>query len=177
MPSAMPSLAIWISPGHFIPAAVPRHPAACRGSLICYSSQCWCRASSTEVQSLSPLPRAWPEGRSRASGGTRTRTRPFTGGVLVPSSCTGIRGWPAGVEPAQPRFTAGSRCRFEFGHSAPTWNRTRNSAFAGPRDVPFTIEATNSTPARNRTWASTFGESRDVRFTTRAANVSDQGGS
>jgi hypothetical protein len=25
------------------------------------SSQCWCRANSTEVQSLNPLPRAWPE--------------------------------------------------------------------------------------------------------------------
>jgi len=49
-------------------------------------------------------PRSPPEGlarrRSRASGGTRTRTRPFTGGVLVPSSCTGI-GWPAGVEPSR----------------------------------------------------------------------------
>ena len=78
---------------------------------------------------------------SRASGGTRTRTRPFTGGVLDLSSYTGARGWPAGVEPAQPRFTAGSRCQFEFGHSASTRNRTRNSAFAEPRDVPFTIEA------------------------------------
>lgn len=51
-------------------------------------------------------PQSPPEGlarrRSRASGGTRTRMRPFTGGVLVPSSCTGTRGWPAGVEPAQP---------------------------------------------------------------------------
>ena len=56
-------------------------------------------------------------------------------------SYTGIRQTPAGVEPAQPRFTAGSRCRLEFGHSAPTWTRTRNSAFAGPHDVPFTIEA------------------------------------
>ncbi len=52
-----------------------------------------------------------------------------------------LSGWPVGVEPTQPRFTAGSRYRFEFGHSAPTWTRTRNSAFAGPRDVRFTIEA------------------------------------
>ena len=90
-------------------------------------------------------PQSPPEGlarrRSRASGGTRTRTRPFTGAELVLLSSTGTRGWPAGVEPAQPRFTAGSRCRFEFGHSASTWNRTRNSAFAEPCDVPFTIEA------------------------------------
>src|SRR5947199_186834 len=34
---------------------------ACRASPACCSSQCWCRANSTEVQSLSPLPRAWPE--------------------------------------------------------------------------------------------------------------------
>ena len=46
-----------------------------------------------------------------------------------------------GVEPTQPRFTAGSRCHFGFGRSASTWNRTRNSDFAEPRDIPFTIEA------------------------------------
>ena len=120
-------------------------------------------------------PRSPPEGlarrRSRASGGTRTRTRPFTGGVLDRSSCTGKERWPAGVAPAHPRFTAGSRYRFGFGHSAPTWTRTRNSAFAGPRDVPFTIEATTSTPARSRTWTCSFGGSHDVRFTTRASKV------
>lgn len=33
-----------------------------------------------------------------------------------------------------------------FGHSAPTWNRTRNTAFARPDDVPFTIEACRSVP-------------------------------
>ncbi len=32
------------------------------------------------------------------------------------------------------------------GKSAPTWNRTRNSAFAWPRDVPFTIEASVPRP-------------------------------
>jgi hypothetical protein len=41
------------------------------------SSQCWCRTNSTEVQSLSPLREpGWK--RFRASGGARTRTRPFT---------------------------------------------------------------------------------------------------
>ena len=34
----------------------------------------------------------------------------------------------------------------EFGHSASTWNRTRNTAFAEPDDVPFTIEASRSVP-------------------------------
>ncbi len=42
----------------------------------------------------SSKPQSPPEGlarsRTRASGGTRTRTRPFTGGVLDPSSCTGV---------------------------------------------------------------------------------------
>ena len=53
-----------------------------------------------------------PEGlarrRSRASGGTRTRTRPFTGGVLDQSSCTGVvgQGWIAGYDPA-PRRSRG----------------------------------------------------------------------
>src|SRR5207248_9542342 len=49
-------------------------------------------------------PRSPPEGlarsRSRASGGTRTRTRPFTRGVLDPSSCTGVvlkGGWPVTI--------------------------------------------------------------------------------
>ena len=51
-----------------------------------------------------------------------------------------------GVEPTLLRVTAGSRCRFGFGHSASTWNRTRNSDFGDPRDVPFTIEATTSVP-------------------------------
>jgi hypothetical protein len=32
-----------------------------RASPAWVSSQCWCRANSTEVQSLNPLPRAWPE--------------------------------------------------------------------------------------------------------------------
>ncbi len=32
-----------------------------RASPAFWSSQCWCRANSTEVQSLRPLPRAWPE--------------------------------------------------------------------------------------------------------------------
>ena len=49
--------------------------------------------------------------------------------------------WPVGFEPTHPRFTAGSRSRFGFGHNASTWNRTRNSDFADPCDVRFTIEA------------------------------------
>ena len=46
--------------------------------------------------------------RSRASGGTRTRTRPFTRGVLDPSSSTGValQGWIAGYDPA-PRRSQG----------------------------------------------------------------------
>ena len=32
-----------------------------RASPALSSSQCWCRANSTEVQSPGPLPRAWPE--------------------------------------------------------------------------------------------------------------------
>ena len=69
-------------------------------------------------------------------------------------------GWPVGVEPTQPRFTAGSRTRFGFGHSASTWTRTRNPGFAVPRDARFTTEAI-STPARSRTWTCSLGPSRD----------------
>jgi hypothetical protein len=94
----------------------------------------------TRPEFRAPVPSRGPGQRSRASGGTRTRTRPFTGGVRARRGAL-ASGWLAGVEPAQPRFTAGSRCRLEFRPSAPTWTRTRNSAFAGPRDVRFTIEA------------------------------------
>jgi hypothetical protein len=41
---------------------------------------------------------------------------------------------PEGLARTPPPFV-------ECGHSAPTWNRTRTSAFAGPRDIRFTIEA------------------------------------
>src|SRR5579884_930454 len=53
----------------------------------------------------------------RASGGTRTRTRPFTGGVLDPSSCTGVvgQGWVVGYDPAPRR----SRGRMQPLHHAP----------------------------------------------------------
>jgi hypothetical protein len=63
-------------------------------------------------------PRAWLVGRSRASGGTRTRTRPFTGGVLGPSSCTGVvgPGWAAGYDPA-PRRSQG---RMQRHYTIPT---------------------------------------------------------
>ena len=96
-------------------------------------------------------PQSPPEGlasrRSKASGGTRTHWVRFTGAVLGPSRIAGLRaGWPVGVEPTQSRFTAGPRNHFGFGHSAPTWNRTRNTAFAKPDDVPFTIEANRSVP-------------------------------
>lgn len=40
-------------------------------------------------------------------------------------------GWPVGVEPTQPRFTAGSRNRFGFGHSIPVRSRTSPPTFAG----------------------------------------------
>ena len=67
-----------------------------------------------------------------------------------------------GVEPTRRRFTAGSRCRFGFGHSASTRSRTRNAGSARPRDVRFTTEArSSSTPARSRTWICSFGRSRD----------------
>ena len=40
-------------------AALQERCPACRASPAFPSSQCWCRANSTEVQSLRPLPRAW----------------------------------------------------------------------------------------------------------------------
>lgn len=77
------------------------------------------------------------------------------------SSIAGVLGWPVGVEPTRRRFTAGSRCRFGFGHSASTRSRTRNAGSARPRDVRFTTEArSSSTPARSRTWTCSFGRSR-----------------
>jgi hypothetical protein len=45
------------------------------------SSQCWCRANSTKVQSLDPLPRAWLNYSSQSS-------------VFLPSPLySGERGW------------------------------------------------------------------------------------
>ena len=96
----------------------------------------------------------------RASGGTRTHFVRVTRAVPGRSSIAGALGWPVGVEPTHRRFTAGSRCRFGFGHSASARIRTRTSDFADPRDVRFTTEAF-STPARSRTWTCSFGRSRD----------------
>ncbi len=87
-----------------------------------------------------------PNQESRAGGGTRTHFIRVTRAVPGLSSIAGL----------------------SCAASASTWNRTRNSAFAEPRDVPFTIEARNSTPARSRTWTCSFGGSHDVPFTTRA---------
>lgn len=80
---------------------------------------------------------------SRASGGTRTHTVRLTRAVPGLSSSAGnvvlsLRerrtGWPVGVEPTQPRFTAGPRYHFGFGHSIPGRSRTCiTSAFAGRR--------------------------------------------
>ena len=72
------------------------------------------RAASAGVEPTRPRFRAsvpsegLAQRRSRASGGTRTRTRPFTGGVLDQSSCTGVvgQGWIAGYDPA-PRRSRG----------------------------------------------------------------------
>lgn len=106
-----------------------------------------------------PIPPA-PASRSRASGGTRTHSLRVTRAVPGRSSIAGVSGWPVGVEPTRRRFTAGSRIRFGFGHSASTWTRTRNPGFVDPCDVRFTTEAV-STPARNRTWTCSLGPSRD----------------
>jgi hypothetical protein len=42
-------------------SALQERCPTCRASPADCSSQCWCRANSTEVQSLRPLPRAWLE--------------------------------------------------------------------------------------------------------------------
>ena len=58
------------------------------------------------------------------SGGTRTRTRPFTGGVLDRSSCTGVvgQGWIAGYDPAPRR----SRGRMQpLHHTHHRWSALR----------------------------------------------------
>jgi hypothetical protein len=56
-----------------------RYPAR-RVSPAYSSSQCWCRANSTEVQSLGPLPRAWPEKKSdRVGSRLRSGTATVTG--------------------------------------------------------------------------------------------------
>jgi hypothetical protein len=56
----------------------------------------------TRPRFRAPVPSRGPGQKFRASGGTRTRTRPFTGGVLDQSSCTGVvgQGWIAGCDPA-----------------------------------------------------------------------------
>ena len=62
----------------------------------------------TRPRFRAPVPSRGPGQKFRASGGTRTRTRPFTGGVLDQSSCTGApgQGWIAGYDPA-PRRSRG----------------------------------------------------------------------
>ena len=44
------------------------------------SSQCWCRASSTEVQSPGPLPRAWPDGDPEPAAGLEPARAPLQEG-------------------------------------------------------------------------------------------------
>src|SRR5262249_37185642 len=44
----------------------------------------------TRPRFRAPAPSRGPGQKFRASGGTRTCTRPFTGGVLDPPSCTGV---------------------------------------------------------------------------------------
>src|SRR5262245_17257745 len=44
-----------------------------------------------------------------------------------------LLGWPVGVEPTQPRFTVGARCRFGFGHNILVRSRTSPSTFARSR--------------------------------------------
>jgi hypothetical protein len=72
------------------------------------SSQCWCRANSTEVQSLRPLPRAWLEVDPEPAAGLEPARAPLQEGVLDPSRCTGValQGWIAGYDPA-PRRSQG----------------------------------------------------------------------
>ena len=53
---------------------------ACRASPACESSQCWCRANSTEVQSLRPLPRAWPEEDPEPAAGLEPARAPLQEG-------------------------------------------------------------------------------------------------
>jgi hypothetical protein len=48
-----------------------------RASPAFASSQCWCRASSTEVQSLSPLPRAWPDDDPQPAAGAEPARAPL----------------------------------------------------------------------------------------------------
>lgn len=57
-----------------------------------------------------------------------------------------LRGWPVGVEPTHLRVTAGSRCRFGFGHIIPGRSRTCiTSAFAGRR-ASATLQGYRSLP-------------------------------
>jgi hypothetical protein len=60
-------------------ALLGRCPAR-RASPACASSQCWCRANSTEVQSLSPLPRAWPEDNPGPAAGLEPARAPLQEG-------------------------------------------------------------------------------------------------
>jgi hypothetical protein len=115
-------------------------------------------------------------GKTSSGGWVRASGLPGFSGTLLPSELHRSSGWPVGVEPTRLRFTAGSRCRFGFGHSIPGRSRTcmnlRLRRAACLRHTPGIIV---STPARNRTWTCSFGTSHDVRFTTRAAV--DRGGS
>jgi hypothetical protein len=75
-------------------------------------------------------------------------------------------GWPVGVEPTQPRFTAGSRNHFGFGHSIPVRNRTSSATFGRSHASSTPQGRTVSTPARSRTWTCSSARSHDLRFTT-----------
>src|SRR5262249_8005484 len=138
----------------------------------------------TRPEVRAPVPSRGPGQRFRASGGTRTRTRPFTRGVLDQSSCTGlvVAGWIAGYDPA-PRRSQG---RIQSHYTIPTIGRPcgqhpreESNLTLDLRTVAcrrHTPRTTISTPARSRTWTCSFGGSHDVLFTTRATTV-DCGGS
>ena len=127
-------------------SALRKRHSACRASPAFRSSQCWCRANSTKVQSLNPLPRAWLK---------TIQSQRWDSNPLRPLYGSGAR--PVEHRRHFVQVAGGSRTHNglvhnqftnppEFGHSASTWIRTRNTAFAGPDDLRFTIEASVPRP-------------------------------
>ena len=69
------------------------------------SSQCWCRANSTEVQSLRPLPRAWlGEHRFTSMQGGRWESNPHN-----PGSQPGLAAALSSAKALQPGIEPGTR--------------------------------------------------------------------
>jgi hypothetical protein len=67
-----------------------------------FSSQCWCRANSTEVQSLRPLPRAWPASDPEPEAGIEPARFPLQEGCSTSRAALALEGGRRESNPHNP---------------------------------------------------------------------------